>query len=850
MKTNKIPSVFSGLYIRILAGKIYSKFFNNPFKTIGKSATINPIHFDIVIAFTLSIIAFLAPLESSAQFQIKGTVLDAHGNPIAYSNVLLMTPMDSLIIKGSVSEENGSFIFDGLDRTEYILSVAMIGFKKYWDHITIQGNTHVDLQTITLMETEDELDEITVLAKKPLYEKQIDRLVVNVQETITAAGSTVLEVLSRSPGVVVNQHNYTVTLNGKSGIMVMINNNLTRMPIDAALQMLDGMSAANVEKIELIPNPPAKYDAEGTGGIIHIVMAEHPDFGSNGNFGLTAGRNQGKILGANFDFNRRTHKTSFFASYSVSHDQNREKFINTMHVYQPGFVSRFHSESSRPFQLLVQNFRAGLGYKMGEKSEFGTLVTLYERLWDTNSSIEGSNTFTSDSSINLNIKSIRLNKWRSLTSNVHFIHRPSPTNQLRMDLDWLWYQNKNPADYFNEFYFLEQGITSTSTIEVNKFTPMVMKIGKIDYSHFLSKRVELETGLKYMASHFYNEVEVFETENNSRKVVPHLSMRATMRENISAGYATAEWKINENTQMNAGIRYEHTVTAIDSELDGEKIYRNYGNFFPSLFIKRKLGEDKEVNFGYSKRITRPTYNDLAPFVLIVDPNTYFSGNPALWPAISEGVKADLSVRRAIITIDYSQIKNHIANLQPEFDPINNLQVIRSQNMDHMRIASLILSVPWIITDWWDIQSNMTFMHQKIRISPLKNTMGLYVLNLNMASNFTLNKGYVVEVSGNYQSTQQMGMWRRRPFGSFNVGIQKKLDGEKGAFRLNATDILSTNHVIVESSMEDPRVDLDMTLRLNIRAIRLTYTRNFGNRKLKAVHIKSGSEEDRNRVNLN
>lgn len=295
-----------------------------------------------------------------------------------------------------------------------------------------------------------------------------------------------------------------------------------------------------------------------------------------------------------------------------------------------------------------------MGYILGEKSEIGTLVTLYERFWDTHSTVEGRNNFTADSSMNLNINSIRFDRWRSLTSNIHFIHRPSPNHQLRMDFDWLWYQNKSPADYFNEFYYLERGISSSSTIEVNKFTPIGMKIAKIDYSLMLFNRLELETGLKYTASHFLNDVEVFETENNTRKMIPNLSMRATMLENISAGYASAEWKMNEKTQINAGIRYEHTVTDINSELDNEKIYRSYGNLFPSLFVKRKLGENKEVYFGFSKRITRPTYNDLAPFVLIVDPYTYFSGNPALFPAISEGVKVDFTVRRAIITLDYSQ----------------------------------------------------------------------------------------------------------------------------------------------------------------------------------------------------
>lgn len=319
--------------------------------------------------------------QGQGQTRTHGRIIDALGAPISYASVLLLSPIDSLLIRGAVSEENGHFLFDGVNENSYLLSISMVGFKKHFELLEISIDSNKELNPVTLYEGSDELEEVVVSAQKPLYEKQMDRMVINVQESITASGSSVLQVLQRSPGVMVNQQNNSIMLNGKTGVTVMINNKISRLPLDAAVQMLDGMSAANVERIELITSPPTKYDAEGTAGIIHIVMQENADLGTNGNYGFTAGMKGKETLGTNFNLNHRKKNISFFIDYSLLYEHTIQNWVNELQITKPDFNSHFYSTSKRIPLTTVQNLRVGSEIQVNPKTTVGALVTLYQRHW-------------------------------------------------------------------------------------------------------------------------------------------------------------------------------------------------------------------------------------------------------------------------------------------------------------------------------------------------------------------------------------------------------------------------------------------------------------------------------------
>lgn len=802
----------------------------------------------IFLFFTISD-SYCQGSERIGKCRINGKIQNVLGAPIPYASVLLLTAPDSLVIEGSVSEEDGSFYFDNLDNAEYMLSVAMIGYKKHWDNLTIQAETHIDLQTISLLDSEDELEEIQVVAQKPLYEKQIDRMVINVQSSITSGGNTVLEVLQKSPGVMVNRQSSSILLNGKSGVTIMINNRIQRLPMEAVFQMMDGMSAANIEKIELITNPPAKYDAEGLGGIIHLIMAESEDVGTNGNLGLIAGMNARETLGANFNLNHRKNKFSFFADYSILYDHNIWVTENSFQINNPDFVSSFHSIMDRPFKLTTQSFRTGFEYDLGNKTKIGTLVSAFQRHYKMDASSVFNNQITPDSSSLGSIQIKELNVWNHFASNIHFTHQINTKNSLRLDFDFNLSKNDNPSSYDLDFHYPELQLTTVEIIDMTKVTPITMKVVGLDYSFQPSAAFKFEAGIKGTFSDFENDVEVFFTRNGIASRNEELSILAFLEEDILAGYMAAEWILSESSQVNGGLRFENTRTYISTVTEKGVVDRNFGNYFPSIFYKKTLNENLNVNVGYSRRIQRPTFNDLAPFVFFMDPNTFFSGNPALLPAIIDGVKTDLNYKRTNISLEYSHSREPIAPFQPEIDPISKRQILRSQNLDFHKIYSINLGLPWIINDWWDVQLNSGVFYNELKTAHLEENYSLEFFNFmaNVTSNFKFSNGYSAEITGMYQSRMNWGMWLFEPIGNLTVGFQKKLNLDKGTFRLTFEDVFYNYIWQLNTTIPEYNMNSMFVLDIHMQSIRLNYTRNFGNKKLRGVNIKSGSEELQKRI---
>lgn len=817
-------------------------YFKIPMAFYGKSK----------VWFLLVILGLSSIIEANGQGRVDGKIQDVSGNPIAYANVLLLSLEDSTVVKGSISEPDGGFWFDELDNDEYMLSIVMIGYKKYWDHFTVKANSHNDLPTIRLMESEDELDEIQVTAQLPLYEMKIDRMVINVQSSITSAGNTVLEVLQKSPGVMVNRQSNTILLNGKGGVTIMINDRIQRLPIEVVFQMLDGMSAANIEKIELITNPPARYDAEGMGGIIHLIMAQSEDLGTNGNFGLTAGMNAREILGTNFNLNHRKNKFSFFVDYSILYDHNVQVFENSFQINNPDFTSSFKSIMDRPTELTTQSIRTGLEWDLGSKTKIGTIVSGFQRKHQMIASSIFNNKITADSSSNGTIKIEELNLWNHFTSNIHLIHLINNKSTLRLDLDYNLSKHNNPSDYQLDFYYPEQNLSTAEMIDLTKATPIHMKVAGLDYSFQPSPAFNFEAGVKGTFSNFENDVEVLFTQNDSTFRNEELSVLAFLEEDILAGYMAVEWTINQSSQINGGLRFENTRTYVSTAKEKGVVDRNFGNFFPSLFYRKTINDNLNLNLSYSRRIWRPTFNELAPFVFFSDPNTFFSGNPALRPAIIDGVKTNINFRRASMSLEYSHTKDPIAPFQPEIDLVNKRQIFRSQNLDYQKIYSINLSIPWIINDWWDVQLNSGSFYIQLRTAHLEENTSLDFFNFtaNLTSNFKLPNNYSAELTGGYQSKRNFGIWYFEPIGNLNIGFQKKLNRDKGTLRLTINDIFYNNIWRLNTNIPEYNVTSSLVADWHTQAVRLNYTRNFGNKKLRGVKIKSGSEELQRRLETN
>ena len=689
-----------------------------------------------------------------AQSQISGNVTNLDGEPLPFANVLLLSEKDSSLVKGVVSESDGSFYFDQVTPNEYLLSITTVGFHKFLDRINVSVEEQLVLPPFLLHELEEELEEVIVTAQKPLYEKQIDRMVVNVQESITAAGSSVLEVLSRSPGVLVNQQQYSIRLNGREGVMVMINNTLTRIPMESVMQMLEGMSAANVEKIELISQPPSNLDAEGGGGVIHIVMKENTELGTNGLFGLSAGMKRGEVLGTNFSLSHRGNSFSFFADYSYLQERNVALWINGFRSLPPTAIAKnFHADTYRKFLDRSHQFRAGFQKTFHANSEIGA----YFNLNSTNRKMQGggeTNFQAGDSLVRTDIWYRESRNINNRGAHLHYSHQVHPKHKFRMDYDWGNLHLDNFSTYDNTIYF-SQNIESIQ-FDLESYAPMNFHITALDYQFQPAAHLNIRAGLKKTWMNFEN---ILHSNSDSiGQLDLFIPNSARMEENVSAAYVSGDWRLGDHMQINAGLRYEHTLTDI-TPIEGEwHIYRNYINIFPNLLIDRKLNEKVAVTMGYSRRINRPTLSNLVPVVLLINQNTQFEGNATLLPSLLDNYKLDFKYKKASISFEHSYDKNAIAPFQPNYDSELELITMKPQNLKYLQNTGLILTSPWIISTNWDLQSTIQAQRRSFETTHLNVNQrhSFFDLNLNLVNTFTLGNGYSAEIGGFFSVQKELG----------------------------------------------------------------------------------------------
>lgn len=794
--------------------------------------------------FSFSILLCLA-IGSFGQSQIKGVVKGGQQN-LPSATVLLLS-LDSTLVKGVVTDTDGQFVIENVALGHYLISSSMLGYTKFSSQPVLVKDENSIVVDIALQEAITELNEIVIKAEKPLFEQQRDRLVVNVGNSITSSGNTILYILQKSPGIVVNKQNNSITMNGRSGVKVMMNGKIMQLPLEAVVQMLDGMNSSNIEKIELITTPPSKYDAEGNAGIIHIVSKENKDFGTNGSYGFTLGAHWAETIGGNFNINHRNKKFSYFLDYSILRNHN----LHILNTNRQSIANEFQSVIDYSYRENVttqQNLNAGFEWNLGKATSLNILFTGYHRNWNLDALTNDVNNLAANSTVFTDMKIHESNIWQSATGSVGLQTKINPKSDVNFSVDYLYYNNNNPSSYDNKLLYQQINVSESQKIDLQKTTPIQFLIAKADYQYYLSPSFTLEVGIKGVTSHLNNDVLVQRLANSVWTTDPIFTSYSTLNEQIGASYMSMKWQAGRQWQVNGGLRYEYTHTSISSPTQENLVNRKYGYLFPSLFLQKDITKAKDIQFSYSRRITRPTYNDIAPYVFFWGPNTFSAGNTSLFPAISDAIRLGYHAKQWILSVQFSHSRQEIVSLQPEIDSQSNNLTYRSQNLNYLNTIGFANSYSFNVARWWEVQSNLTAQYQMGETSHLATNINLYLygFNINVMNIMKLPKGFAIEVSGFYQSKTLSGVSVFLPQGSLNAGIQKKF--QKSIIRLSMDDILYTNYWRIETNQPQNNLNANFNYNWHNQFIRLTYTRNFGNNKLQSVKSKSGSDEERKRVN--
>lgn len=803
---------------------------------------------------------FLIPLcillNSSLFSQtISGTVNDPSGKPQEFATVMLMRAKDTALVKGAITDINGRFELEKIASGSYFTRVSMVGFKNYNSKPFDHDGKDLTLEMIPLSKLDTELKEVTITAQKPLIEVQADKLVFNVDASPTNMGLNALELLRKSPGVSLDQ-NENVSLKGRQNVIIQINGKVSPMSGQDLAQFLKGLNAADIEAIEIISNPGAKYDAEGNAGVINIRLKKDKKLGTNGSINIGLYQGITPKGDASVSFNHRDKKVNVFGSASIF----RGIFNNTMHMDNQISSKDAHFDQYNTMNWFArpQNARFGLDYSPNRKHTFGFLVTGGVFIPNNNSSAQtniGSLSTNRVDSILYAKNEGQMRNWNS-NFNVNYKFADTLGNELNVDADYGIFRDSQTILNSNTY----RNGRDTKTLSSTMFK-MVMprdidiKSIKADYEHplsiFAKKDSKIGVGFKLSEVLTDNRFNFMNVVNNQDEFDVDRSNNFTYREQISAGFVNFNTKIKKIT-VQAGLRVEHTDSRGDliayKPVNNKTVDTSYTNAFPSIALGYTFSKNVAMNLTFRRSLDRPRYQQLNPFEQRLDEISFRKGNPFIRPQYTQSVEMGWTLwQRANLSVNYAKTRNAFAEISDtEVDPLTGKQrfLLQTRNLATRNNIGVNLTTPIPIKKWWNGNLNLYYNYSIIEADygngKTLNTKvgggGFWVQNV-----FTLSKTLTAEVGGWGSFGGMWGAYINRPQGVMDIGLTKKLWNGDGTVRLSFTDVWHTAQWSAYTRLGGLFIDASGTW--EGQQIKANFTYRFGNKNVQNARRRATGAED-------
>lgn len=775
----------------------------------------------------------LLPYVFFSQNSVSGNIQNQEKAPVAFANVILLSAEDSTsVYKGSISEDNGSFLIENVEDNTYLLKISFVGYKESLQKVIVKGNTNIPL--ITLEEASDALDEVVVNARKPKITRKIDRLVFDVENTTLSTGNT-YEVLKRTPGVILSQGNLLVK---NRPATVYINDRKVYLSSQELQQLLEGFSAENIKSVEVITNPPAQYDAEG-GAILNIKTSKNISIGYKGS--LNASNTIAIVPKYNIGTSHyyKTDWLNAYASYNYNQRDLVKKDEGFIEYYTPnGDVdSRWITDFERNTYMYSHNLNTILDFTLSEASTLSLSANI-QITPDSDSDINGL-TNINDSTNSLDSLFTTDSRLHSQTDNILLAATYSTTlgeeGTFSAIGNYINYDNSQ-FQHIMTNYFEEDG----SFLRNNSFTTEAMQnseiyTGQVDISTPLGS-TSFESGLKYSSLRTESGQDYFDTNTGTRQFSEELSDELDYEEDIYAAYASMskDW---EKWSLKLGLRGEYTDVQGVSESMGLVNSQDYFELFPTFYLNYNASEDHSFGMEYSRRITRPRFENLNTYRYFLNENNFQDGNPDLMPAISNMLKLSYSYKNKLyFDLYWDKANNAIATIPFQDNENRNLRS-SSLNMDFSQQYSFDISYYDYLNDWWSVSAYTSFFYMQNDFPALESggqivtndTFGAYIYAGNF---FTLSKDgtFSGEVTTTYIPDYVVGSYEfeESQFG-LNFGFRKTFFDSRLVSTVNVEDIFNTMNMPLRSQYLNQ--NNSFFAMPESRMIRFGVTYKFGNFKL-------------------
>ncbi|GAB4406583.1 MAG: outer membrane beta-barrel family protein [Bacteroidia bacterium] len=789
----------------------------------------------------LSIFSLLLGLVSSLYAQpsrtgIRGIVADGGtGDPLPYARVGLLQVRDSALVQGTISDEAGAFALQA-DAGSYLLQVSFLGYAPLFRAVDIQTGQTLDLGTQGLEAAGMTLDEVVVSAERSRMELTLDKKVFHVGQDLANMGGSAADVLGNIPTVSVDPDG-NISLRGSSNVRILIDGKPSGLISFKGAEGLQQLQGSLIERVEIINNPSARYEAEGMGGIINIVLKKDRKKGLNGAFDITAG--YPTTVGTSFSMNYRREKINFFLNYGIAYRDRPGNSSLYQEVYDGDTILITQQDMVRTRQELSNNVRAGFDLFLNPRntlttsfaynhSRGGRTAELIYRdyLFDLENPTGITNRVQDEVEIEPNMEYVLTYK-RTFAREGH---------ELVAELRYQDNSELSLQDFVERYYLPGYQATDradnyqrSSNDESERQTLL-----QVDYVHPFGKDGRFEAGLRSNFRDMTNAFSVEELADGQWSTLPGLSNDFVYGEYIHAAYAMLANKVKRFAYQ-LGLRAELSDISTRLLQTAEVNDRNYHNLFPSTHFSYSLSERSNLQIGYSRRVRRPRYWDLNPFFTFMDNRNFRSGNPNLDPEFTDayelGYVRNLDKATFLATTYYRYTTGKIEQIRTVGE--DGFAYIRPENLATEHAFGAEFNISYRPFEWWNFDVNANFFRAITDGRNLGQSFqsDTYTWTARLNSKFILWKKTDLQLRGNYEAPQLMPQGRRQPIYFFDLAMSRDLLKNNATLTLSVNDVLNSRRWRSIITGDNFYTSSDMQWR--VRQVNLTFSYRLNQSKRQA-----------------
>ncbi|TDO72821.1 outer membrane receptor protein involved in Fe transport [Flavobacterium chryseum] len=776
---------------------------------------------------------------AQASLKLKGKIA-SETTPLEWADISLSNP-EGKIIDGTTSKQDGSFEIS-LKKGTYKIGISLLGFSDFEKEILIEKDT--DLGTIILKETTTNLGEVVIQTKKKTVEQKTDRLVYNLENNVTTVGGDALSAINTAPGVVVQ--NNTITILGKGTSRVMIDGRMIELAGEELNNYLKSISASDIKNIEVISNPPAKYDAEGTGGLINIIMKKGVRDSWKNTTTVSYDQNKFGIytLRDNFFYN----KNKFRFSASVNAKTGYLNATDDLKMYFPDGLSHMYSATKVKTENL--SGKLALDYDISERTTIGFQYLNDRNNPDFKSNIRIDNYNTQNQLDNVILNNSFTDKGsRNQTYNAHLITKlDSLKRKLSFDVDYFDYSSKFDRNFVANNYTPDMTFVDVNQWGRNVSNQDIDNVSfKADMEHPF-QALNLSYGAKMSFTNSVSDVFYYNTISGTPELDPNQSNRFKYTENNQAFYVNADKKLGEKWNFQMGLRLENTQTTGFSETLNQETVNDYLKLFPTFYASYKKNENNTFSLNYGKRINRPRFDLLNPFRIYINSNSYSEGNPFLRPSFSDNFEFAHSYKEILRTSVFVNAVTNGYGVLFTSNPETNTQIVTRENYFKNLNYGIGETYSTSFADWWSSENSLYFLGAKTEFIKDISASPSNSLQIDFSTNntFVLGKTRKLQVDFAYSTPFKSGLYEVGYTSSFDIGFKQDLFNKTMQIAFLANDIFNTSYLKDFTSVVNG-VKQTYSQNESTRFVRLSVVYNFGNKKINVKERAFGNQEEKKRT---